>query len=89
MEGHVVRIVRVGRVVTSKAHDTSRIAWAKLMVRVGEEFPRACPAGGRAIRLIAVITEPGPIRKILTHLGEPLARRAVSRPVCADEKTRP
>jgi len=27
---------------------------------------------GGDIRLIAFITEPGPIRKILTHLGEPL-----------------
>ena len=25
------------------SHDTSRIAWAKLMARVGEEFPFACP----------------------------------------------
>lgn len=39
---------------------------------VGEEFPLACPGGGGDIRLVAFITEPGPIRKILTHLGEPL-----------------
>jgi len=38
----------------------------------GEEFPLECPACGGDIRLIAFITEPGPIRKILTHLGEPL-----------------
>jgi hypothetical protein len=55
-----------------RSHDTSRIAWAKLMARVGEEFPLECPACGRDIRLIAFITEPGPIRKILAHLGEPL-----------------
>ena len=30
------------------------------------------PRRGGDIRLIAFITEPGPIRKILTHLGEPL-----------------
>jgi len=30
------------------------------------------------IRLIAFITEPGPIRKILTYLGEPLERPPVS-----------
>jgi hypothetical protein len=106
-----------------RSHDTSRIACAKLMARVGEEFPLECPACGGNIRLIAFITDPGPIRKILTHLGEPLepppvspargpptdwgelvqvhddravfqaspddlpARRAVSRPVCADKKT--
>ncbi len=55
-----------------RSHDTSRIAWAKLMARVGEEFPLACPNCGGDIRLIAFITEPGPIRKILTHLSEPL-----------------
>jgi len=41
---------------------------AKLMARVGEEFPFACPGCGGDIRLIAFITDPGPIRKILTHL---------------------
>jgi hypothetical protein len=42
------------------------------MARVGEEFPLACPACGGDIRLIAFITDPGPIRKRLTHLGESL-----------------
>jgi hypothetical protein len=42
------------------------------MARVGEEFPLECPNCGGDIRLIAFITEPGPIRKILTHLREPL-----------------
>jgi hypothetical protein len=55
-----------------RSHDTSRIAWAKLMARVGEEFPLACPTYGGDIRLITFITDPGPIRKILTHLGEAL-----------------
>jgi len=41
-----------------RSHDTSRIAWAKLMARVGEEFPLQCPACGGDIRLIAFITEP-------------------------------
>jgi hypothetical protein len=60
------------------SHDTSRIPWAKLMARVGEEFPLECPDCGGDIRLIAFITEPGPIRKILTHLGEPLEPPLVS-----------
>ncbi len=34
-------------------HDTSRIAWAKLLARVGEAFPLACPNCGGDIRLIA------------------------------------
>jgi hypothetical protein len=37
-----------------------------------------CPACGGDIRLIAFITEPGPIRKILTHLGEPLEPPPIS-----------
>ena len=41
------------------------------MARVGEEFPLECPNCGGDIRLIAFITEPGPIRKILTHLAHP------------------
>jgi len=60
------------------SHDTSRIAWAKLMARVGEEFPLECPACGGDIRLIAFITESGPIRKILAHLGEPLEPPPIS-----------
>jgi len=37
-----------------------------------------CPGSGGDIRLIAFITDPGPIRKILTHLGEPLEPPPVS-----------
>jgi hypothetical protein len=61
-----------------RSHDTSRIAWAKLMARVGEEFPLECPSCGGDIRLIAFIADPGSIRKILTHLGDPLEPPPVS-----------
>jgi hypothetical protein len=61
-----------------RSHDTSPIAWAKLMARAGEEFPLECPNCGGDIRLIAFITDPGPSRKILTHLGEPLEPPPVS-----------
>ena len=54
------------------------MAWAKLMARVGEELSLECPRCGGEIRLIAFITEPGPIRKILTHLGEHLEPPPVS-----------
>jgi hypothetical protein len=36
-----------------RSHDTSRIAWAKLMARVGEEFPLGCPNCDGDIRLRA------------------------------------
>ncbi|MFM7412657.1 MAG: hypothetical protein ACKO6E_05560 [Planctomycetota bacterium] len=55
-----------------RSHDTSRIAWAKLMAKIAEDFPLACPACGGDIRLVAFITEPAPSRQILLHLGEPL-----------------
>ena len=55
-----------------RSHDTSRIAWAKLMARVGEECPLECPGCSGDIRLIAPITEPWTIRKMLSRLGEPL-----------------
>jgi len=48
------------------------------MARVEEEFPLKCPGCSGDIRLIACITDPGPIRKILTHLGEPLEPPPVS-----------
>ena len=35
-----------------RSHDTSRIAWAKLIARVGEGFPLACLTCGGDIRLI-------------------------------------
>ena len=62
----------------TRSLDTSRIAWAKLLARVGEEFPLECPKCGGDIWLIAFINEPGPIRKILTHLGEPLEPPPIS-----------
>ena len=49
------RLTRVCCDMTAKprSHETSRIAWAKLMARVGEEFPLECPNSGGDIRLIA------------------------------------
>ena len=38
---------------------------AKLMARVGEEFPLECPGCGGVIGLIAFITDPGPVTKRL------------------------
>jgi len=40
-----------GTCATPRSHDTSRIAWAKLMARVGEAFPLERPACGGDIRL--------------------------------------
>ena len=48
------------------------IAWAQLMARVGEEFPLECPWVRRRHPAHRVPPKPGLIRKVLTHLGEPL-----------------
>ena len=43
------------------SQDTSQMAWAELVPRAGEKFPRECPSCGVNIRLSAFITEPGPV----------------------------
>ena len=53
-----------------RSHDTSRIAWAKLMARVGEKLPLECPACGADIRLISFITEPGRDRQRFERFAE-------------------
>ena len=65
------------------------------MARVGEGFPLECPNCGGDIGRIAFITEPVPIRKILTYLGE-RRTRGVEAPgtddwdtVCADTRKTP
>ena len=67
-----VRITLIDRDVPSYFQSLEHLLRAKLMARVGEGFPLECPACGGDIRLIAFITEPEPIQKILTHLGESL-----------------
>ena len=61
-----------------RSHDSSGIAWAKLIARIAEAFPLVCPACGGDIRLIAFIVDPGPIRRILSHVGEPVEPPPVS-----------
>ena len=62
-------------VIASSRRRAARVAhamWGVITQFLGEEFPLECPNCGGDIRLIAFITEPGPIRKILAHLREPL-----------------
>jgi len=46
-----VRVLQPRATLKPRSHDTSRIAWAKLMARVGEEFPLECPNCRGDIRL--------------------------------------
>ncbi len=65
----------------SRSHDTSRIAWAKLMARVGEEFPLECPGCGGDIRL----REDG--RQEPAHFEPEVRKRAKARMASPDELT--
>jgi hypothetical protein len=58
-----------------RTHDTSRIAWAKLMARVGEAFPLECPECGGDIGLIAFFAHRSPwgLNSLPAH-AQPSAR---------------
>jgi hypothetical protein len=43
-----------------------------ITIDLTEAFPLACPTCSGDIRLIAFIIDPGPVRKILEHVGEPV-----------------
>ena len=45
--------------------------WALLLARIYECLPLSCPKCGRPMTIIAFITAPPVIQKILTHIGEP------------------
>ena len=47
-----------------RSHDTSRIAWAKLMARMGKEFPLQVPPGLSWVGLAAKTNRPTPFRGI-------------------------
>jgi len=45
--------------------------WAMLIARIYEALPLLCPRCGHSMKIIAFITEPQSVRRILRHLGEP------------------
>jgi hypothetical protein len=49
-------------------HAACRSAWARLIAKVYEVDPLLCPRCGSEMKLIAVITDPVEVRKILRHL---------------------
>ena len=50
------------------SHQESRSTWAKLIAQVYEPNPLVCPRCHSEMRIVAVITEPQEILKILRHL---------------------
>ena len=46
----------------------SRAAWARLIKKVYEADPLSCPRGHNPMKVIAVITDPAQVLKILRYL---------------------
>ena len=49
----------------------ARYRWAMLLARIYESFPLTCPFCHAQMRIIAFITEPSTVRRMLEHRGEP------------------
>ena len=60
----------------------ARHRWAELLRRLFEVDPLRCPRCGDAMRIVAFMTEPAVIHRILDHLrrSPPPARRARAPP---------
>ena len=52
---------------TTVSHAACRSAWARLIAKVYETDPFICPRCGSEMSLIAVITDPKEVSKILRH----------------------
>ncbi len=46
--------------------------WAALLARIYDTFPLGCPHCGQPMHLVAFVTDPFSLRRILSHLGEPV-----------------
>ncbi|MGH8702563.1 MAG: transposase [Burkholderiales bacterium] len=55
-----------------------RYTWAQLLARIYEVFPLLCPLCATEMRIVAFITDPGTVRAILAHLGEPIHPPAIA-----------
>jgi hypothetical protein len=65
-------------VAESQRHSPARYLWAALIARIYQVLPLLCPECGSEMRLIAFITEPAPVQRILLHIGEPAAPPPIS-----------
>ena len=46
--------------------------WAMLIARIYEICPLDCPQCGGELKIVAFLTESDPIRRLLSHIGEPV-----------------
>jgi len=60
----------------------ARMSWARLIAKIYEIAPLACPRCAGPMRAIALIEEPMVVRRILEHLGQwsPRGGRDLSSP---------
>jgi hypothetical protein len=66
------------------AGDAARSRWARLLARIYEVFPLRCPDCGSDMRILAFLTDPGPVGAILRCLDLPhtAPRLSLNRPGC-------
>ena len=57
----------------------ARYRWAELLRRIYEVDPLACPRSAALMRIVAVITDPAVITRILVHRARSLERARQSR----------
>src|SRR5208283_1478887 len=56
----------------SSKSKASLFRWAMLLTRIFEILPLCCPKCNHPMRIISFIEDPHTIRKILTHINEPI-----------------
>ena len=57
----------------------ARYRWAQLLRRIYEVDPLACPRCAAPLRIVAVLTDPAVITRILVHRARSVARAQHSR----------
>ena len=60
-----------GRGAPEGRRGSSRLAWAELLKRVFATDALACPKCGGRMKVLATMTDPEVVRKVLTSLGLP------------------
>jgi hypothetical protein len=59
------------RAITPTPAPGHRLLWAVVLARIFEILPLRCRLCAGEVRIIAFVTDPGTVRAILAHLGEP------------------
>jgi hypothetical protein len=65
--------------VNEKGSGTAHYLWAMLLARIYEVLPLHCPHCGSEMRIISLVSEPEPIKRVLEHIGEASTPPPISR----------